>query len=354
MPHPCLVQLFSVHNFRDAGLYLLVMEFCPGGTLTQRIQRARSLYGRGRYQAPALAVAWIAQVFLGLEHMHRRMDTLLRDLKPDNVVLSASGVAKLTDFGFGRFGVEASSGTWSFGVPAGSPGYVAPEVILQRNYDYSADLYSLGVLTWVLLSGGLMNVEPPGPPTGRRRLANDFRVHAKDFRLLQKCLEDPPSNGAIGLGPQEQDFVARLTAERPERRLSHGAIRQHQLFRGLTIPAMDAPATRVKSEPRYDKDNVEPLPRFFDASHRQLMEDAARHQGLKPNEVDVVPVLVPQGGAGCHNGCLWHGSGPNQSKRCRRGLGIHFVPQEVQIWTRPDYCCPQSERELLNVDNDSQ
>lgn len=34
-----LVQLFSVHNFRDAGLYLLVMEFCPGGTLTQRIQR---------------------------------------------------------------------------------------------------------------------------------------------------------------------------------------------------------------------------------------------------------------------------------------------------------------------------
>lgn len=99
--------------------------------------RARSLYGRGRYQAPALAVAWIAQVFLGLEHMHRRMDTLLRDLKPDNVVLSASGVAKLTDFGVGRFGVEASSGTWSFGVPAGSPGYVAPEVILQRNYDYS-------------------------------------------------------------------------------------------------------------------------------------------------------------------------------------------------------------------------
>ena len=41
----------------------------------------------------------------------------------------------------------------------------------------------------VLLSGGLMNVEPPGPPTGRRRLANDFRAHAKDFRLLQKCLD---------------------------------------------------------------------------------------------------------------------------------------------------------------------
>ena len=145
--------------------------------------RTRNLHGRGRYKAPGPAVAWIAQVFLGLEHMHLRMDTLLRDLKPDNVVISAStrfrhfwilqnhilssysphrmilaqhvmfsrllmsfhvgfagdrGVAKLTDFGFGRFGVEGSSGTWSFGIPAGSPGYVAPEVILQRNYDHSA------------------------------------------------------------------------------------------------------------------------------------------------------------------------------------------------------------------------
>lgn len=52
--------------------------------------RTRNLLGRGRYKAPGPAVAWIAQVFLGLEHMHLRMDTLLRDLKPDNVVISAS------------------------------------------------------------------------------------------------------------------------------------------------------------------------------------------------------------------------------------------------------------------------
>ncbi|CAK9106259.1 cGMP-dependent protein kinase 2 (cGK 2) (cGK2) (cGMP-dependent protein kinase II) (cGKII) [Durusdinium trenchii] len=199
------------------------MEYCSGGNLLRRIQQ-RHLCGIGSYRAPSTAIAWIAQVFLGLEHMHLRMDTLLRDLKPDNVVLSISGVAKLTDFGFGRFGVESTSGLWSFGVPAGSPGYVAPEVILQQNYDYSADLYSLGVLTWVLLSGGLVNVEPPQPPTGQRRTVNDFRAHAQDCDLLLRCLEDPRSNGALRLRRHEQDFVAKLIDRRPERRLSHRAL----------------------------------------------------------------------------------------------------------------------------------
>ncbi|CAK9001383.1 unnamed protein product [Durusdinium trenchii] len=246
-PHPCLVQLFLVHNFTDAGLYVLVMEYCSGGNLLRRIQQRRHLCGIGSYRAPSTAIAWIAQVFLGLEHMHLRMDTLLRDLKPDNVVLSEKGVAKLTDFGFGRFGVESTSGLWSFGVPAGSPGYVAPEVILQQNYDYSADLYSLGVLTWVLLSGGLVNVEPPQPPTGQRRTVNDFRAHAQDCDLLLRCLEDPRSNGALRLRRHEQDFVAKLIDRRPERRLSHRQIRAHRMISELpNLPKYEAPSDEVK------------------------------------------------------------------------------------------------------------
>ncbi|CAJ1368730.1 unnamed protein product [Effrenium voratum] len=58
---------------------------------------------------------------------------------------------------------------------------------------------------------------------------------------------------------------------------------------------------------------------FFDPQHKQLMEDAARKEGLDPHEVSVVPVLVQQGGAGLHDGRLWHGSGANRSRRCRRG-----------------------------------
>lgn len=51
--------------------------------------RTRATWGPKNYMAPAEANAWIGQIFLGLEHMHLRMNTLLSDLKPDNVVLSS-------------------------------------------------------------------------------------------------------------------------------------------------------------------------------------------------------------------------------------------------------------------------
>eukprot|EP00439_Symbiodinium_sp_Y106_P033436 s839_g4.t1 len=252
--HHCLVQT-DVREFLDqawvAGLRVVVelqpslyVEpgvgcFTTGFDCYDRIKVAyRQLLSQGgiwadgeRYEAPPQAIPWIAQVFLGLEHMHKRMLTLLRDLKPENVVLSSEGCAKLTDFGFGRFGVE-SVGIWSFGVPTGSPGYVAPEVLAQQTYDYRADLYSLGVLVWVLLTGGLLNKADPLPPMGKMRYAGDFQAHLKDCEMLKRCLEQPESNGARRMRPVEQDFVAKLIPRQPLERLCHQDIREHPLLNG--------------------------------------------------------------------------------------------------------------------------
>eukprot|EP00931_Biecheleriopsis_adriatica_P076307 TRINITY_DN50028_c0_g1_i1.p1 TRINITY_DN50028_c0_g1~~TRINITY_DN50028_c0_g1_i1.p1 ORF type:complete len:1105 (+),score=179.75 TRINITY_DN50028_c0_g1_i1:37-3315(+) len=238
-PHPCLVQLFLVHNFQDAGLYVLVMEFCSGGDLLGCIKRQRERTGPGAYEPPAQAILWIGQVFLGLEHMHLRMDTLLRDLKPENVVLNDAGCAKLTDFGFGKFGVE-SSGGWSFGMPTGSPGYVAPEVLRQEVYDYRADLYSLGVLVWVVMTGGLLNKRDPLPPIGRMRFQGQFSAHFRDCEMLVNCLTHPEANGARSLGSLPHDFVTKLVRRRPVERMRHDAIRQHSFLKDLKLPPYDA------------------------------------------------------------------------------------------------------------------
>merc|ERR1711988_1036002 len=130
--------------------------------------------------------------------MHLRMDTLLRDLKPENCVLTSTGRVKITDFGFGRFGVEAQ-GRWSFGIPTGSPGYVAPEILRKMEYDYRVDLYSLGVLVWVVLTGGLTTSIDPVPPTGRMRRQMDFDAYLQDWKLLANCLTSPAENHALPL-----------------------------------------------------------------------------------------------------------------------------------------------------------
>jgi len=176
--------------------------------------------------------------------MHKRMDTLLRDLKPDNVVLTIDGCAKLTDFGFGRFGVEAT-GSWSFGIPTGSPGYVAPEILMKEEYDYRVDLYSLGVLTWVLFTGGVTSRSAPEPPLGTPRYRGDFQVHEHDWFRLAQCIRTPERNSARPLRCDARDFVERLVHRLPETRMRHAQIREHHFLEPARLPVFDAPRPEV-------------------------------------------------------------------------------------------------------------
>eukprot|EP00913_Durusdinium_trenchii_P017432 g16383.t1 len=82
-PHPCIVKLHMVTFDEDLGLYTLVMEFCPSN-LFQQVHTANleALSKSTHYKPMPQTLDWLGQVFLGLEHMHHRLNMLFRDLKP--------------------------------------------------------------------------------------------------------------------------------------------------------------------------------------------------------------------------------------------------------------------------------
>ncbi|QDZ24436.1 cAMP-dependent protein kinase [Chloropicon primus] len=97
-----------------------------------------------------LAQFYVAQIILVLEYLHWN-GIVYRDLKPENVLVDERGFVKLGDFGFAKnLKNLPEEKTTTF---CGTPGYVAPENVFTQGYSYSVDFWSLGVLTYVLLTG---------------------------------------------------------------------------------------------------------------------------------------------------------------------------------------------------------
>ncbi|XVF64854.1 hypothetical protein PTKIN_Ptkin09bG0199900 [Pterospermum kingtungense] len=137
--HPGVVTLQAVYEEPDC--FHLVMELCSGGRLID--QMAEGQYSEQR------AANIFKDVMLVSKYCHE-MGVVHRDIKPENILLTTSGKIKLADFGLA---MRISNGQTLSGL-AGSPAYVAPEVIL-GNYSEKVDIWSAGVLLHVLLIGVL-------------------------------------------------------------------------------------------------------------------------------------------------------------------------------------------------------
>ncbi|MFG1922460.1 serine/threonine-protein kinase [Cryptosporangium sp. NPDC048952] len=141
--HPHVVH---VHDYADDdGLCVLVMEHCPGGTLTSRLRSGMT---------PETACAIALSVADALHAAHLR-GIVHRDVKPDNVLFAADGAAKVTDFGLAKIfeGSVVTSGSL-----VGTPGYAAPEQILGQPVRPATDVYALGGVVYHMLTG-----RPPFP-----------------------------------------------------------------------------------------------------------------------------------------------------------------------------------------------
>jgi predicted Ser/Thr protein kinase len=176
LDHPNVVRVHDVG--REGDLCFLVMEFVDGATLRELLVQRRLTPEQGLRLVPQLCEA--------LEYAHSR-GVIHRDIKPENILVSRSGAAKIADFGLAKIvstdAMSASTLTQT-NVVMGTVNYMAPEQREgRREADHRADIYSLGVVFYELLTGEL--------PVGRfeapsRRSSSDARLDEVVLRALEK------------------------------------------------------------------------------------------------------------------------------------------------------------------------
>ena len=140
MSHPNIVTVLTAE--KQEGVFFIVMEYVQGDTLEHIIMREGPI-------ELTRALDFSCQICNAVDHAHRA-GILHRDLRPGNMLVSESGILKVTDFGTSRFLEIAAHGT----TVIGSPPYMAPEQFHGKAV-FASDVYSVGVTMYQMLTGSL-------------------------------------------------------------------------------------------------------------------------------------------------------------------------------------------------------
>ncbi|XP_066137909.1 cGMP-dependent protein kinase, isozyme 2 forms cD4/T1/T3A/T3B isoform X3 [Euwallacea fornicatus] len=233
-----IVKLYK--TFRDAKYLYMLMESCLGGELWTVLR------DKGYFDdtTTRFYTACVVQAF---DYLHSR-NIIYRDLKPENLLLDAKGYVKLVDFGFAKK-LHAGRKTWTF---CGTPEYVAPEVILNKGHDISADYWSLGVLMFELLTGT--------PPFNGSDPMKTYNVILKGIDAI-----DFPKN----ITRNATALIKKLCRDNPAERLGYqkggiSDIQKHKWFDGFNWEGLVnrtlTPPILPKIRSVTDSSNFDPYP----------------------------------------------------------------------------------------------
>ncbi|VDO29636.1 unnamed protein product [Onchocerca flexuosa] len=197
-----------LYAFQTGGKLYLILEYLSGGELFMHLER------EGLFMEDTAAF-YLSEIVCSLEHLHRQ-GIIYRDLKPENILLDSRGHVKLTDFGLCKEAIEGDQKTHTF---CGTIEYMAPEILMRVGHNKAVDWWSLGALTYDMLTGG-----PPFTADNRKKTID---------KILKGRLTLPSF-----LSMEARDLIKRLLKRHVETRLGAGPedayeIKQHSFFRSF-------------------------------------------------------------------------------------------------------------------------
>jgi serine/threonine protein kinase len=214
LAHPNIVTIHDV--VEEGGEFVIAMEYIKGTDLKHLMQRQERLDLR-------FVVDIVAQISDGLDYAHSR-GVVHRDIKPANIIITAEKIAKITDFGIAR--VDQSNLTVE-GQLLGTPNYMAPEQIQGKEVDHRADLFSLGVMLYELVTG-------KKPFAGENLTVVTHRIVYENFVS--------PDRLVPGLPPRLLEVLDKSLQKDPDKRYARGADMSRDLravFSSDSSPRLD-------------------------------------------------------------------------------------------------------------------
>ena len=205
--HSFIVNMYFA--FQDFYNLYLVMDLLTGGDLRFHIAHKKIF-------TESQTKFFIANMLLALDYIHSQ-NIIHRDIKPENLVLEKNGYLRITDFGVAKINEADNSSETS-----GTPGYMAPEVILVQNHGPSSDFFALGVIGYEFMLGFR-------PYLGRGRKEIKNLIIAKQAKINREELPDDWSEDS-------RDFINLLLQRKPKKRLGYNGvneIKQHSWMKGI-------------------------------------------------------------------------------------------------------------------------
>jgi len=201
--HPSIVELFSVHVIPSK--VFLVMEYLEGGELLNAICRKQ------RYAENDARIV-MYQVASAIDYLHSKK-IIHRDIKPENLILAKRNVdtsVKLVDFGFAIVHEDNGGGSMKMNYKCGTYGYMAPEVMESNVYSTSCDIWSFGVVCYVIQCGHM-----PFPSKNQTKSTIPYEFPKQTWK---------------NISDSSKDLICNLLQTDPKKRLTSSELLQHEWF----------------------------------------------------------------------------------------------------------------------------